>query len=101
MKDFDAEALLNSISGLKNVIEWYIEQNKIPVDSVIRVGDTVRIKENYIFPRERGKTFTVTEIVFDNIPPDGSEFYVLGDWLGHGVWDKYIEKVVDTRGAKR
>ena len=101
MKDFDAEALLNSISGLKNVIEWYIEQNKIPVDSVIRVGDTVRIKENYMFPRERGKTFTVTEVVFDDRFRDWSEFYVRGDRLGYGVWDEFIDKVVDTRGAKR
>ena len=102
-KDFDAEALLNSISGLKHVIEWYIEQHKIPVDQVIRVGDTVRIKENYMIPEERGATFTVTGVVFDDtlIANTGSDFYVLGDRRGYGVWEKHIEKVVDTRGAEK
>lgn len=102
-KDFDAEALLNSISGLKHVIEWYIEQHKIPVDRVIRVGDTVRIKENYMFSEDRGTTFTVTGVVFDDtlIAITGSDFYVLGDRREYGVWSKYIEKVIDTKGASK
>lgn len=73
----------------------------------IKVGDRVRIKDNYPYAERTenkiGLEFVVTEVVSD---PDffGSvfeqKFYVDGDPQGWGVWGSFIEKVEDARVAQ-
>ncbi|QWS69476.1 hypothetical protein SEA_NECROPHOXINUS_114 [Microbacterium phage Necrophoxinus] len=65
----------------------------------IKVGDTVRIKENYphaaLTGNKIGAEFVVKEVVGDArlTRPLGYKFYVTGDAQGYGVWDLFIEKV--------
>lgn len=65
----------------------------------IKVGDTVRIKENYphaaLTGNKIGAEFVVKEVVGDTHLTRllGYKFYVTGDAQGHGVWDLFIEKV--------
>lgn len=65
----------------------------------IKVGDTVRIKENYphatLTGNKIGAEFVVKEVVGDTYLTRllGYKFYVTGDAQGHGVWDLFIEKV--------
>lgn len=104
----DHEATFES-KGLR----WYVYTSQsehyddwggdlIEDDDVIRVGDTVRIKENYAATGgggrdEVGQEFVVTEVVPAvwglHTIDTRSEFYVEGDRRGWGVWEAYIEKV--------
>ena len=73
------------------------------VDDTIRVGDTVRIRQDArdddYFAYPAGTEFVVTEVVASQWTPlydkdkRTREFYVSGDPNGYGVWDVYIEKV--------
>ncbi|AXC36217.1 hypothetical protein SEA_LYELL_114 [Microbacterium phage Lyell] len=71
----------------------------------IKVGDTVRIKENYphatLTGNKIGAEFVVKEVVGDTRLTRllGYKFYVTGDAQGHGVWDLFIEKV-ESRGGE-
>lgn len=63
----------------------------------IKVGDTVRIKDNYPYAwdgNDIGLEFKVTSVVTGG----RSTFYVEGDPQGSGIWNQWIEKVEpDTR----
>lgn len=67
----------------------------------IKVGDTVRIKENYrgltgggYYKNKVGDTFVVTSLGSHDAGSFVGQFFARGDTDGRGIWGKYLEVVI-------
>lgn len=80
--------------------EYYGGELVAAADDEIRVGDTVRINERYgaelNLQGHVGEEFTVTQVVdaeWTDLRGNKHKFYVHGDRMGRGIWDRFVEKV--------